>query len=156
MSKAFTREETGAPEQPLVPRPTGESPVTPEGLHALQEELARLNAQPPAEGADAEARARRVAQLEALVASARVVEPPQDTSEAAFGLWVEVEDEDGARQTYRLVGPLEADARERRLSVESPLGRALLGHAVGDTVTVERPRGALELTLLWVGAQPRH
>lgn len=160
MSKAFTKEDGGA-EEPLVPvRPRSASGekryITPEGWRALQEELAAL--QGPDEGAvglsELEAgtrkreRERRALQLAATLEEVRVVEP--DTSREGrvfFGAWVMLEDEDGARVTYRIVGPDEADVKAGRLSVESPLARALLGKEVGDSVQVERPRGTVEYTV---------
>ncbi|XXF78727.1 GreA/GreB family elongation factor [Myxococcaceae bacterium GXIMD 01537] len=160
MSKAFTKEDGGA-EEPLLPvRPraaAGEKRyVTPEGYRALQEELAAL--QGPDEGAAAltaleagtrkKERERRAQQLAATLEEVRVVEP--DASQAGrvfFGAWVSLEDEDGAEVTYRLVGPDEADVKAGRLSVESPLARALLGKEVGESVQVERPKGAVEYTV---------
>jgi transcription elongation factor GreB len=69
---------------------------------------------------------------------------------AFFGAWVELEDEAGSRVRYRIVGPDEADVKAGRLSVESPLARALLGKEVGESVVVERPRGAVEYTVTQV------
>ena len=65
------------------------------------------------------------------------------------GAWVVVEDE-SAERCYRLVGPDEADAAAGAISVEAPLGRALLGKREGDVVRVERPAGKLELTVVEV------
>jgi transcription elongation factor GreB len=167
MSKAFTKEDGGA-EEPLVPaRPRAASGekryITPEGWKALQEELAAL--QGPDVGAvgltELEAgvrkreRERRAQQLGATLEEVRVVEP--DASQAGrvfFGAWVTLEDEDGAEVTYRVVGPDEADVKAGRLSVESPLARALLGKEVGESVQVERPRGALEYTVTRVRYTP--
>jgi transcription elongation factor GreB len=69
---------------------------------------------------------------------------------AFFGAWVTLEDEEGRRVRYRLVGPDEFDVSRGLISVDSPLGRALLGKQVDDEVTVERPRGRMEYTLLAV------
>lgn len=60
---------------------------------------------------------------------------------AFFGAYVTVEDEEGERATYQIVGPDEVDPAERRISIDSPMGRALLGKAEGDEVTVRRPKG---------------
>jgi transcription elongation factor GreB len=86
-----------------------------------------------------------------------VEEPPKDRSRVFFGAWVTVEDEDGTETTYRIVGPDEADVRAGKLSVESPLARALLGKELGESVQVERPRGAVEYTVGRVSyVQPTH
>lgn len=150
MSKAFTKEDDTAPEAPLPPRlPAGDGPLllTPEGHRALRDELAeRSRASTPD--------ASRIAWLTAVLDAAEVVTPPAAPERASFGVWVEVEDEDGDRQVWRLVGPVEAEAREGRLSVESPMGRALLGARVDDAVTVRRPKGTLELTVCSLGANP--
>jgi transcription elongation factor GreB len=67
-----------------------------------------------------------------------------------FGAHVEVEDEDGNKKAYVLVGPDEADPALGKLSFQSPLGRALLKRKVGDVVVVQRPKGELELSILRV------
>ncbi|HVI22276.1 MAG TPA: GreA/GreB family elongation factor, partial [Myxococcales bacterium] len=59
-------------------------------------------------------------------------------------------DETGKETSWRIVGPDEADAKERRLSVDSPLARELLGKAAGETVTLELPRGTMELAVVSV------
>jgi transcription elongation factor GreB len=80
-----------------------------------------------------------------------VVDPkPHPARRAFFGAWVTVEDEAGEERTYRLVGPDEFDAARGLISVDAPLGRALLGKAAGDAVTVQRPAGAAELTVVAV------
>jgi len=76
--------------------------------------------------------------LEALTV---VGEPPDDRERIFFGAWVTLEDEDGETQRYRLVGPDESDASEQRISMESPMGRALMGKRLDDEVSVRRPKG---------------
>ena len=78
------------------------------------------------------------------------------TTKVAFGAWVEVEDEDGAKSTYRIVGPDESDADAGHISMDSPMGRALLGKEEGDDVEVRRPRGSAIFTVLSIryGARP--
>ncbi len=87
-----------------------------------------------------------------------VLEPqPHPSGRAYFGAWVTVELEDGERRTYRLVGPDEFDLARGHLSVESPMGRALLGKGEGDTSLVPRPSGPAEVTVLevrYTGAEP--
>jgi transcription elongation factor GreB len=65
-----------------------------------------------------------------------------------FGAWVELEDEDGERVHYQIVGPDEFDAAKGRISVESPVGRALMGKRTGDEVVVRRPKGEATFTLI--------
>jgi transcription elongation factor GreB len=82
--------------------------------------------------------------------SLQVVEtPPADRGRIFFGAWVTLAAEDGSEERWRLVGADESDATERRISVESPLGRALLGKRLDDEVTVRRPAG--EATFVVVG-----
>jgi transcription elongation factor GreB len=93
-------------------------------------------------------RERRAQQLAATLEEVRVVEPDAaQEGRVFFGAWVTLEDEEGEEVTYRVVGPDEADVKAGRLSVESPLARALLGKEVGESVQVERPRGATEYTV---------
>ena len=65
-----------------------------------------------------------------------------------FGAWVRLEDEAGTELCYRLVGPDESDVESGWISVESPIGRALLGKSAGDEVVVDRPAGRARFTLL--------
>ena len=60
---------------------------------------------------------------------------------AYFGAWVTLLGEDGEERIYRIVGPDETNSAAGHVSMESPLGRALLGRKEGDDCTVERPRG---------------
>ena len=78
------------------------------------------------------------------------VEQLRDEGKVRLGARVKLEDEDGQEAEYRLVTPDEADPAHGAVSVASPLGRALLGRAAGDEVTVERPRGAAGYTIVSV------
>jgi transcription elongation factor GreB len=71
-----------------------------------------------------------------------------------FGCWVEVADAEGTERAYRIVGADEIDAAKGWISVDSPVARALLGKAEGDTVTVRLPAGetALEVVAVRSGA----
>ncbi len=148
MSKAFTSEET--PDTGPVVRPAprlapGEvRPVTPEGFAALR---SRVTALPPGH-AD-------LPRLEATLAALTVIGPEAaPEGEAGFGCWVTVEEADGRRATWRLVGPDEAEPRRREVSVAAPLGRALLGRRAGDLVEVARPGGPAEVRVLEVRRAP--
>jgi transcription elongation factor GreB len=80
-----------------------------------------------------------------------VVQPkPHPTGRAYFGAWVAVEDEAGEERIYRLVGPDETDAPSGCISVDAPLGRALLGKVEGDVVEVRRPAGTAAVTVVEV------
>jgi len=94
---------------------------------------------------------RRIRALTQRLERAEVVrteEVPRDA--VRFGARVEVEDEDGQRSTYVLLGPDEADPARGRVSFCSPLGQALLGRRVGDTTVVRRPAGEITLSVLAV------
>jgi transcription elongation factor GreB len=153
VSKAFTSEETPdeAPAVREAPRlqPGEVRYVTPEGHAALRAELSRLRAAPGgAGGPGPDDRARRAQLLERTLAALTVLGPERvPEGQAGFGTWVTVEDEEGVRATWRLVGPDEADARRGCISALSPLGRALLGRTVGEAVEVERPGGVREYTV---------
>lgn len=151
MSKAFTSEETPDPE-PAVREPPSLRPgevryVTPEGHAALRAELQRLQA-PGAVPAGQVERARRAVLVERTLAALTVLGPDRvPEGEVGFGTWVELEDEDGVRSTWRIVGPDEADARRGAVSVHAPLGQALLGRTAGEAVEVQRPGGVREFTV---------
>jgi len=67
--------------------------------------------------------------------------PPADRSRVFFGAWVTIEDDDGAENRYRIVGPDEFDAGKSWISMDSPLGRALLRKGIDDEVKIEVPGG---------------
>jgi transcription elongation factor GreB len=85
---------------------------------------------------------RRLAVLGKRLEVLKIVDaPPSDEGKVHFGALVTLEDENGERVSYTLVGSDETDPTQRRISMESPLARALLGKRVDDEVVVERPRG---------------
>jgi transcription elongation factor GreB len=71
-----------------------------------------------------------------------VDQPPADPERVFFGAWVELEAEDGTRRRYRIVGPDEFDMAPGYISMDSPLGRALLRRRIEEEVTVETPVGS--------------
>lgn len=96
---------------------------------------------------------QRISLLEARVRSAEIVEPSAD-GRAGIGTLVRVRDfAAGSTHEYELVGPLESDG-SGRVSVEAPVGRALVGRRPGDRLDVETPRGVLGLELLEVRPAP--
>jgi transcription elongation factor GreA len=91
---------------------------------------------------------QRISLLQARVLSAEIVERSED-GRAGIGTLVRVRDL-AARSAheYELVGPLESDLDMGRVSVEAPVGRALVGRRAGDRCRVDTPRGPLELEVL--------
>jgi transcription elongation factor GreB len=180
MSKAFLKEDGDAagedgPEGGAATR--GSPYITPAGFRALQAELEQLwhHERPKVTHEVAVAAAqgdrsenaeyiygkkrlreidRRVRFLSKRLDVVEVVErtavAPDQASKVFFGAWVTLEDDDGNASTYRIVGTDEPDAKKGWISVESPVARALLGRSVGDVVTVRRPKGATEVTVLAV------
>lgn len=91
---------------------------------------------------------RRIRELSLLLDKLTVIDPKtQRSDKIQFGATVEVEDEDGQARTYMLVGEDEVDGKLGRISMVSPIGKALLNKRVGDNVLVVRPAGELELTI---------
>ena len=64
-----------------------------------------------------------------------------------LGATIVVRDSEGERETYVVVAPREADPRAGRVSSESPIGRALLGHRVGESVVIRAPGGSFDVTI---------
>lgn len=92
---------------------------------------------------------RRIRFLTRRLESLTVVEPsPEQHGAVRFGAWVTVEDEEGETSTYRIVGPDEFDVRAGKISVDSPLAKALLGKKLDDEVLVSRPKGDVELVIV--------
>ena len=150
-------------------------PITREGLDRLQAELehlvtvkrrevaawlrgAREDGGEPGENLDVAAALdeqaaleRRIDELEATLALARVAEPPP-TGVAGIGRRVEICLEPGGTVIgYHLVGAVEADPAAGRISIDSPVGRAVAGHRPGDVVQVQTPGGARSIEIVAVG-----
>ena len=71
-----------------------------------------------------------------------VDQPPADPRRVFFGAWVQLEAEDGSRSRYRIVGPDEFDMAPGYISMDSPLGKALLRRRIDEEITVETPSGS--------------
>lgn len=76
-----------------------------------------------------------------------VDQPPADPCRVFFGAWVEVEDASGCATRHRIVGPDEHDQQPDYISMDGPLGRALMGKRLDDEVTLETPRGHRRLVI---------
>ena len=91
----------------------------------------------------------RISKLESLIASARVVDVSKmDRSRATVLSKVEVRGEKGVTMDYVLVAEEEADVKAKKISVSSPLGKALIGKRVGDKVEVKTPGGVRHFEIL--------
>src|SRR5215467_10080961 len=147
------------------PRPASSKYITPEGVATLRRELDELwrVTRPAVTQAVSEAAAqgdrsenaeyiygkkrlaeidRRVRFLRKRLAGLKVVDQqPSDTSKVRFGAWFELRATDGRRSEYRLVGPDESTHAVEYISMDSPLGRAVLGKIIADTVVVHAPDG---------------
>jgi transcription elongation factor GreA len=88
----------------------------------------------------------RIYELEEMIGRAEIIHEHHSTV-AEPGSTVEVVDSDGHAETYHLVGAVESDPSAGRISVDSPVGRAIVGKKKGDKVTVNVPQGTLQLTI---------
>lgn len=151
-------------------------PITVRGAQLLKEELQRLKhvERPAVITAIAEARAQgdlsenaeydaakekqgfiegRIAEIESKLASAQVIDPATLNAEGriVFGATVDLEDlASGESVTYQIVGDDEADIKEGRISISSPIARALIGKFEGDTAEVKAPGGLRSYEVLEV------
>ena len=142
------------------------TPMTKRGAELLRQELHRLKTveRPANSKAIGEARAHgdlsenaeyhaareragfiegRIAELESKLGNAQVIDPKLLHAEGrcVFGATVEVEDGDGQSSTWQIVGEDEADIKQGRISVSSPIARALIGKEAGESVDVQTPGG---------------
>jgi transcription elongation factor GreA len=89
---------------------------------------------------------QRIAYLQDFIRNAHIIEPSSsDSIELGSSFTVK---KDGEESSFSLVGATEANPMEGKLSHESPIGKAFLGHGAGDTVTVEVPNGSVSYTIL--------
>jgi len=91
----------------------------------------------------------RIAELEVLIKDVQVVERDENDDSAQIGSKVAVKVE-GQEQIFEIVGSNEADPAERKISNESPIGKALIGSVVGDSVPVETPSGIVKYEIVAV------
>ena len=153
--------------------------ITPEGAKCLRDELDRLwkEERPRVTQAVSEAAAqgdrsenadyiygkrrlreidRRVRHLTLRLDAVKVVgtTPPAQVDRVFFGAWVRLENEAGDEVVYRVVGPDEFDVARGCISMDSPMGKALMGKREGEEVVVQRPAGRAVFTIMEVGYQP--
>jgi transcription elongation factor GreA len=144
---------------------TNDVHITPEGLEAVREELRELTEQKrPAIVAKIKAARElgdlsenfeyhaakneqgmmeaRVKELEAIIKNHVLIEDRAEKGVVGMGSTVRFSEDGADEEAYRIVGPTEADPKAGRVSYESALGKALIGHRVGDQVNVKTPGGA--------------
>jgi transcription elongation factor GreA len=95
----------------------------------------------------------RIGEIEGKLAEARVIDVTQipNTGKVIFGVTVDICNEDtGEEQRYQIVGDDEADVKQNKISVNSPLARALIGKEEGDIAAVNTPAGITEYEILKV------
>jgi len=153
---------------------SGKFPLTLRGAELLKEELHRLKTveRPNVIAAIAEARSHgdlsenaeydaakerqgfiegRIAEIEGKLANAQIIDPAALDADGrvVFGATVELEDMDsGETVTYQIVGDDEADIKQGKISLNSPVARALIGKYGGDVVEVQTPGGRREYEIL--------
>lgn len=88
----------------------------------------------------------RIYELQEMIGRAEIIRESH-SSVAGPGSTIEVVEGDGSAETYHLVGAVESDPSAGRISVDSPVGRALVGKKKGDRVTISVPQGSLTLTI---------
>jgi transcription elongation factor GreA len=151
-------------------------PITKRGAELLKEELSRLKTKerPAIINAISEARAQgdlsenaeydaakerqsfiegRIADLEGKLSAAQIIDPAllDADGRVVFASTVDLEDlETGDQVTYQIVGVDEADLKESKVSITSPIARALIGKYAGDVVEVQAPSGVREYEILEV------
>ncbi|HET7634334.1 MAG TPA: transcription elongation factor GreA [Burkholderiales bacterium] len=148
-------------------------PLTVTGAERLRAELQELKSvqRPAIIGAIAEARAHgdlsenaeyhaakerqsfiegRIIELEGKLGNAQIIDPTSIDADGrcVFGATVELEDDNGQAMTYQIVGEDEADIKERKISISSPMARALIGKYPGDVAEVQAPGGVREYEIL--------
>ncbi len=150
-------------------------PMTPEGHEALEKELKQLKTVERPNVIESIATARehgdlkenaeyhaareqqsfiegRIQELNAVISKAQIIDPSKFTGDAVkFGAKVLIVDEaTDVEVTYHIVGHYEANAEQRRLSIQAPISRALIGKSVGDSVVVQTPQGVKNYEILEV------
>lgn len=90
----------------------------------------------------------RIQELERILGNVVIIDPNATRDRVDIGARITIQEAGFEPEEYYMVGPKEADPINGRISHESPIGKALLGHREGDEVTVETPGGAIQLKIL--------
>jgi len=89
----------------------------------------------------------RINELEAIIKNHVLIEDHRVPGQVSMGSTVRFREEGEGEETYRIVGPAEADPKAGRVSYESALGKAMLGHKVGDVVVISTPNGSYRVRI---------
>jgi transcription elongation factor GreA len=89
----------------------------------------------------------RIKELEAIIKNHVLIEPQTQRGVVGMGNTVRFAEDGADEESYRIVGPTEADPKAGRVSYESALGKALIGHRVGDEVEIKTPSGAYSVRI---------
>ena len=116
---------------------------SPLGVDADVEVESAKNAQAFVEG--------RIHYLQGILSQAEIVDSLEETDVVQIGTTVTIQGDDQEKETYTVVGRVEADPAEGKISNESPLGSSLLGHGKGDEVDVLAPRGVFKVKIIDIG-----
>ncbi len=92
----------------------------------------------------------RIREIETILSNAKMIEDNGNNDIVDVGAKVTIQEDGMDPEKYTIVGAVEANPHNGRISNESPLGRALIGHAAGDNVTVKAPNGEFVVTILKV------
>ena len=156
------------------PQPAASKYITPEGKQRLEKEVdnlwtkrrpevTRALAAAAAEGDRSENaeyiyRKKELREIDARVRHLRkrldgivvVDRVPEDRDKVYFGAWVRLEDDSGRERTYRVVGPDEFDPALGYISMDSPMGKALIGKSLDEEFTLRLPEGAARYVIIEV------
>jgi len=85
-----------------------------------------------------------------VISAVEIIDPAQFNGHTVvkFGAVVVIADEDNKQKRYQIVGEYESNADEGRISISSPIARGLIGKALGDTVQIRTPKGAVEYEII--------
>jgi transcription elongation factor GreA len=152
---------------------TNDVHITPEGLEAVKDELHELttvrrpaivakikaarefgdlseNFEYHAAKNDQGMMEARINELEAIVKNHVLIEKTKASGIVAMGSTVRFQEDGETEETYRIVGPAEADPKAGRVSYESALGKALIGHRVGEEVDIKTPNGSYSVRIVGI------
>ena len=152
---------------------TNDVHITPEGLEAVQAELRELttvrrpvivakikaarefgdlseNFEYHAAKNEQGMMEARIKELEGIIKNHVLIKTSKGSGVVSMGSTVRFAEDDEAEETYRIVGPAEADPKAGRVSYESALGKALIGHRAGDEVEIKTPNGSYRVRIVGV------